>query len=252
MFFVLSKVLQFLVYPLSAGLLALLGVVLFYHRPWGRRALLAVLVLLYALSMPYTADRCMRWLEVRRVPLETLQPPYEAVIVLSGMLQLQLSQPGSLEFNGAVERILAGIAFVQQGRGKRLLVSGGSGSLFDQRTREAHLLKTFALQLGLQDDQVLVEADSRNTYENARYTAQVLRTQQWHHVVLITSASHMRRALAAFHKQGIFPHTYPVDYAAADVVTPLSFVPSVHSLAKTTAVMHELFGILTYRVQGYI
>ena len=133
-----------------------------------------------------------------------------------------------------------------------LLVSGGTGSLFDQRTKEANLLKTFALQLGLRDDQVLVEADSRNTHENAVYTAQVLRTRQWRQVVLITSASHMRRALAAFHKQGIFPHPYPVDYAAADGVTPFSFVPSVHSLAKTTAVMHELFGLLTYRVQGYI
>ena len=252
MFFVLSKVLQFLVYPLSAGFLALLGIVIFYHRPWGRRALLAVLLLFYALSIPYTADRFMRWLEVPRVPIETLQPPYAAVIVLSGMLQLQLSQPGFIEFNGAVERILAGIAFVQQGRGKMLLVSGGTGSLFDQRTKEANLLKTFALQLGLRDDQVLVEADSRNTYENAVYTAQVLRTRQWRQVVLITSASHMRRALAAFHKQGIFPHPYPVDYTAADGVTPFSFVPSVHSLAKTTAVMHELFGLLTYRVQGYI
>jgi uncharacterized SAM-binding protein YcdF (DUF218 family) len=194
----------------------------------------------------------MHWLEVPRVPVETLRPPYEAVIVLSGMLKLQLSRPGSLEFNGAVERILAGITFVQQGRGKRLLVSGGTGSLFDQRTKEADLLKTFALQLGLQDDQVLVEADSRNTYENARYTAIMLRTRQWRHVVLITSASHMRRALAAFQKQGIFPHIYPVDYAAMDIITPFSFVPSVHSLAKTTAVMHELFGLLAYRMQGYI
>ena len=83
------------------------------------------------------------------------------------------------------------------------------------------LLKTFALQLGLRDDQVLVEADSRNTYENALYTAQMLRTQQWRHVVLITSASHMRRALAAFHKQGIFPHTYPVDYAGSGWRYPL-------------------------------
>ena len=87
MFFVLSKVLQFLVYPLSAGFLALLGIVIFYHRPWGRRALLVVLLLFYALSIPYTADRFMHWLEVPRVPIETLRPPYAAVIVLSGMLQ---------------------------------------------------------------------------------------------------------------------------------------------------------------------
>jgi uncharacterized SAM-binding protein YcdF (DUF218 family) len=228
------------------------GVVIFYHRSWARRALLVVLVLLYGLSLPYTADHCMRWLEVPRVDAQTLRPPYEAVIVLSGMLHLPVSRPGAIEFSQAVDRILAGITFVRQGLGKILLVSGGTGNLFHQGPKEADLLKTFALQLGLRADQVLVEADSRNTYENALYTANVLHTRQWRHVVLITSASHMRRALAAFHKQGIYPDTYPVDYEAAEVVTPFSFLPSVHSLAKTTAVMHELFGLVAYHLQGYI
>jgi uncharacterized SAM-binding protein YcdF (DUF218 family) len=252
MFFVLSKVLQFLIYPFPVGLLAVLGIVLWYHRPWARRALLAVLVFFYSVSIPYTADHLMRWLEVPRVEAQTLRPPYEAVIVLSGMLHLSLSQPGAIEFSKAVDRILAGITFVQQDLGRILLVTGGTGSLFHTGAKEADLLKTFALQLGLRDDQVLVEAESRNTHENAAYTANILRTRQWRHVVLITSASHMRRALATFHRQGIFPDAYPVDYEASDVITPFSFLPSVHSLAKTTAVMHELFGLLAYRLQGYI
>jgi uncharacterized SAM-binding protein YcdF (DUF218 family) len=79
-----------------------------------------------------------------------------------------------------------------------------------------------------------------------------LRAHQLHHTVLITSALHMRRAVAAFHRQGIFPDTYPVDYRATDIVTPFSFVPSAAGLEKVTAVLHELIGILAYRVQGYI
>ena len=252
MFFVLSKILRYLVYPLPLCFLALLGMVVWYHRRWARGALLVVLVLFYGLSIPYTADRCMQWLEPPRVAPEALRPPYDTVIVLSGMLHKPWSQRGYMEFSESVDRILAGMALVQQGLGKTLLVSGGTGSLFDRRTSEARLLKTFALQFGLRDDQVLVEADSRNTYENALYTAQMLRAQRLQHVVLVTSASHMRRAVATFHKQGIFPDTYPVDYQAADVVMPFSFVPSALSLARMTEVLQELFGMLAYRLQDYI
>jgi uncharacterized SAM-binding protein YcdF (DUF218 family) len=252
MFFVLSKILRYLLYPVPLGCLALLGIVLFYHRRWARKALLAVLVLFYGLSVPYTANQVMHWLEVPRVDAKTLRPPYDAVIVLSGMLHVQSAQQGYIEFTEAADRILAGILFVQQGLGKTLLMSGGSGDLFDQRTSGARLLKVFALQLGLSDDQLLVEAHSRNTYENAMYTANMLRAHQLHHTLLITSASHMRRAVAVFHRQGIFPDIYPVDYRATDIVTPFSFIPSALGLQKVTAVLHELIGLLAYRVQGYI
>lgn len=252
MFFVLSKLLRFLVYPVPLCFLALLGIWLFYHRRWARKALLGVLAFYYGLTIPYTADHFMRWLEVPRVDTKMLRPPYDAVIVLSGTLHAQLARQGYIEFAEAADRILVGIIFVQQGLGKTLLMSGGTGNLFDQRTSEAQLLKVFALQLGLSDDQVLVEANSRNTYENALHTANMLRAHQLHHILLITSASHMRRAVATFHKQGIFPDTYPVDYQAADIVTPFSFVPSASGAKKVTAVVHEVIGLIMYRVQGYI
>ena len=252
MFFVLSKVLQFLVLPLPLGLLALLAILVFYHRRWARRALLVVFVSFYGLSIPYTANRLMHWSEVPRIAPAALHPPYDVVIVLSGMVDLSVSRGGHLEFTGAVDRILAGIAFVKQGTGKTLLISGGSGKLFDQRTKEAELLRTFALQLGLAAGQVLVEPDSRNTYENAAYSAKVLRTHQLQRALLVTSASHMRRAVAAFHKQGIFPDTYPVDFRASDEVSPFSFVPSVASLSKATEAIYELIGLVMYRFQGYL
>jgi uncharacterized SAM-binding protein YcdF (DUF218 family) len=211
-----------------------------------------VVVCFYGLSIPYTANRFIHWLEVPRVAPAALRPPYDVVIVLSGMVDLAVSRKGQLEFSGKVDRILAGIAFVKQGIGKQLLISGGSGKLFAQDTKEAILLQTFALQLGLTAEQVLVETASRNTYENAAYSATVLRTHRLQHALLITSAAHMRRSVAVFHKQGIFPDTYPVDFHASTEITPLSFLPSVGSLAKTTDVIHELVGLMTYRLQGYL
>jgi uncharacterized SAM-binding protein YcdF (DUF218 family) len=252
MFFVLSKVLPFLVFPFPLLFLALLVILVFYHRLWARRVLLAVVVCFYGLSIPYTANHFMHWLEVPRVAPAALRPPYDVVIVLTGMVDLSVSRRGPLEFTGAVDRILAGIAFVKQGIGKQLLISGGSGKLFAQDIKEATLLQTFALQLGLAAEQVLVETASRNTYENAAYSATVLRTHRLQRALLITSAAHMRRSVAVFHKQGIFPDTYPVDFHASTEITPLSFLPSVGGLAKTTDVIHELVGLITYRLQGYL
>jgi uncharacterized SAM-binding protein YcdF (DUF218 family) len=211
-----------------------------------------VVVCLYGLSIPYTANRFMYWLEGSRVAPAVLRPPYDVVIVLTGMVDLALSRRGHLEFTGGVDRILAGIDFVKQGMSKQLLISGGSGRLFASDIKEATLLQTFALQLGLTAEQVLVETASRNTYENAAYSATMLRAQRLQRALLITSAAHMRRAVAAFHKQGIFPDTYPVDFRASIEITPLSFLPSANSLARTTDVIHELVGLIVYRLQGYL
>lgn len=252
MFFVLSKILQLLVYPLPLLFLILFGIAVWYHRKRARAVLLIVMVCLYGLSIPYTADHLMQWLEVPRVSGEALQPRYDAVIVLSGMLHVSLSREGRLEFNGAVERILAGVTFIRKGIGDRLIISGGSGNLFDQRVSEARLLKDFAMQLGLTAEQILIEATSRNTYENALHSARLLRAHHYQRALLITSAFHVRRAAAAFHKQGIFPDTYPVDFRSGAPITPFSFVPSAECLHKTTSVIRELVGLIVYRIQGYI
>ena len=79
-----------------------------------------------------------------------------------------------------------------------------------------------------------------------------MRTHQLQRALLITSASHMRRAVAAFHKQVIFPDTYPVDFRASDEVSPFSFMPSVTSLSKATEAIYELIGLVMYRFQGYL
>ena len=69
----------------------------------------------------------------------------------------------------------------------------------------------------------------------------------------ITTALHMRRAAAVFHKQGLFPDLYPVDFqSSSGGITILSLCPSARALDMMTAVIHELVGFATYRIQGYI
>lgn len=252
MFFVLSKTLSLLIFPLPLVFLALLGIFLFYHHNWARTALLGVLLCFYGLSTPYVANRLMQWVEVARVSPADLQSHYDVIIVLSGMTDLQLSQAHRLEFTSSVDRILAGISLIKQGVGDILLISGGSGSLFDQTRKEATLLKDFAIQQGLAANQILTDTASRNTYENAVQSARLLHEHRYQRALLITSASHMYRAVAAFYKQGVRPDIYPVDFRGHDTTAPFDFIPTEWSLCQLRDAVYELVGLLMYRLQGYI
>jgi uncharacterized SAM-binding protein YcdF (DUF218 family) len=253
MFFILSKILPNFVYPVPLLFFVLLAILIFYPRRQARRALFAIIVVFYGLSIPLTAGSLMRWLEGPYRTPGDLRQKYDTVIVLTGMLHLQQSQPGRLEFNDAVDRVLAGVALVKQGKGTTLLLAGGSGSLFHQESSEAVLLRDFVIDLGVPPPQLLLDTTSRNTYENAVNSAKIVRAHHYQHVLLVTSAAHMRRSLAAFHQQEIFPDPYPVDIRTGELeISPFSFVPSVDSLAGVTEVIREVFGLVAYRLQGYI
>ena len=168
------------------------------------------------------------------------------------MVNLALSEKGNVEFGEGVDRILAGIAVVRRGIADRLLITGGSGSLLDQRKSEAVLLKEFAIASGLSSDRIIIDPTSRNTHENAVNTAALVREHGYEKILLITSAFHMWRSEAAFNKQGLFPEVYPVDFRTSGTISVFDFLPSSGALNEITSMIHELVGVAIYRMQGYI
>ena len=114
MFFLLSKLLNWFVYPLSLLFLGLLVVLVFYRRRYARWGLAFVLLLFYGLSTLITVMPLMRWLEGPR-PGPDLRQHYDVAIVLTGMVDLRSSSPGHIEFNESVERILEGMQSRQAG-----------------------------------------------------------------------------------------------------------------------------------------
>ena len=252
MFFLLSKFLNWFVYPLSLVFLGLLVILVFYRRRYTRWGFACVLLFLYGMSTMITVKPLMRWLEGPR-PSPELRQHYDVAIVLTGMVALRRSRPGHLEFNEHVERILEGISLVKRGIADKLFIVGGSGAPFDRSLSEARVLRTFALELGLRDEQILAEEVSRNTYESAVNAAQIIRAGHYRQLVLITSAAHMYRAAAVFHKQGLFPQSYALDFQTNGGGNHLfDFIPSVQALDVMTEVVHELIGLVMYRLQGYI
>ena len=254
MFFILSKLLTPFFYPFTYVVLLLLLALFFYRRARVcKSCLLLALVMLFIFGTPLLPNTLTYSLESRYPPSRSL-PQADAVVVLSGMLILERSEPGRLEFNEGAERILSGIRLIKKGAAKHLILSGGSGNLYEQSKSEARLLEQFALELGVPQEKLVLEPDSRNTYENALYTKALMEEHGISTIILVTSASHLPRAMGCFRKLGIEPIPFGVDYHASRpyIPHPDEFVPNPGNFCQSSYALHEYIGILAYKLSGYL
>ena len=255
MFFFISKIFAPFSVPLTYIFIFLVIALAYYRRKprLGRTCLLLAVLLVMICGTNPLPDVLIRTLESRYQRMASL-PQVDAVIVLTGIVVLDLTTPTDIEFGEGVERILAGIKLIKAGYGKFLIIAGGSGDLLDQTKREAVLLRQFAIEQGVPAAQILIDADSRNTYENAVNTKKMMAQQQLASSLLITTAAHLPRALGCFEKIGLAPIPYPVDFRAEP--TPSydvrDLLPSAGALKNTEFALHEYIGILTYKLAGYI
>jgi uncharacterized SAM-binding protein YcdF (DUF218 family) len=254
MFFVISKILAHLVYPLAQILLLSILALCFYRKPRIAKTCIALAVLLILILGTYPVPQMMmRFLETR---YKTVSPPphVDAVVVLAGMVILPLSNSDNIEFNDSAERIHAGIRLMKRGYAEKLIISGGSGDLFDQEKSEARLLKQFAIDFGIPEENILIEPNSRNTYENAFNTRALLEKHGISRIILVTTASHLPRAVRCFKKLGMQPIPYGVDYhsRANPSYDMFTIIPKVGALEYASAAIHEYVGLLIYTLLGYI
>jgi uncharacterized SAM-binding protein YcdF (DUF218 family) len=254
MFFIASKLLIAFTEPLVYILGLLLAALLWHRHPhvvkWTLSGALLLFLICGTVFLPQILNH---WLETR-YPQPRPLPHVDAVIVLCGPVVLEKSSGEYIEFNQHVERILEGIRLVQAGYGKKLLITGGSGDVYDQTKSEAVLLRQFAIRLGIPAEQILIDATSRNTYENAVNTKKLMEQHQFFTSLLVTSASHLPRAMGCFRKLGLTPFPYPVDFAS--LPHPqwhlLDLIPNIGNLYRTSEALHEYVGLFTYKLAGYL
>ncbi|MFQ6040792.1 MAG: YdcF family protein, partial [Candidatus Poribacteria bacterium] len=175
MFFVLSKTLSFLTYPLFLSFLLLILFIFFRNRyPKVARIIFYIaLIGLYVFSISPMADLLLLPLEL---PFEKQTAPegFEAIVVLAGMVDLQRSHAERIELSSSSERIIEGILLAKDYPDALLILSGGSGNLLDQSKSEANFMKILALRFGISEDRIRVDIRSRNTYENAVESKKIL------------------------------------------------------------------------------
>ncbi len=253
--FLLSKLVGLATEPVFWVLLLLLvAVLLLPRRPQAaRRWVLAAVTMLLLSGWAPLPDALLRHLE-RQYPDPPPLPAqsYVGVIVLGGALESGYAGEGTEEpqVNGAAERMTTVLPLLRQAPDLEVVFTGGQGEYFGTGPSEAERARRFFVQLGLDPQRVRLESQSRNTYENAVFTARLSGIDPRKPWILITSASHMPRALAVFRKQGWNVTPYSVDFNTG-LSTPWTSY-SLRISDKWPIALKEYIGTLAYRLTGRI
>ena len=113
-------------------------------------------------------------------------------------------------------------------------------------------MRQFLSDLGVPPDAVLIEEQSRSTYENAQHTAQLLQRHEIKQILLVTSALHLPRALATFRAARIDALPAPTDFEVMpEPPHPLRWLPDAEALFDSTRALKEYLGLWVYRWRGW-
>lgn len=241
MYFILSKILLFLLVPLN-WVLALLVVGVFKRDTGSRRRyIIAGLILLYVFSTPLLFKGFTRVWDVEpNLPMANSR--YSCVIVLGGFASKGYVEGG--QFNRASDRFITATQLLTTGNASHILISGGNGDLKPGDFREGPWVKMQLKKLGVADSLILVEGNSRNTLENAGFSKKILLASNLKPpYLLVTSAFHMRRALMIFKKKKIDVVPHPCNYLTDNKHFKLiDVVPQADVLSSWEVYLKEVVG----------
>ena len=249
MFFLLSKVLDFVLVP-TVWLLALLVLAVLARQP--HRWLVAALVLLLFTTNSFVVNELLLAWERPPVPLAALPRHADAAVLLTGITQVSKSPHDRVYLGAGADRFTSALWLYRAGRVRRIIVSGGSGAVQATAHTEADDLTTLLRLAGVPNSAIIREEKSRNTRENALFTKQLLTPEQ-DTLILVTSAFHQRRAMGCFAKVGLHPLAFPAGYRSTDrSLTPDAWlIPNPEAMANFSLLTHEVVGWLIYKVLGY-
>lgn len=255
MFFTISKLAWFIFAPVNfLVLLSLFGLVLWllgFIRLGRVLTCIGVSLLVICCFLPLGA-LLTRPLEDRfPVAHKDLASP-TGIIVLGGALDGELTEARgepSLITGGA--RLTAGVELARRYPQARLVFTGGSASLTREVQGEAKGVHDLWLALGVPESQMSFEEASRNTWENALFTRDLLAPKPGEHWLLVTSAWHMPRAMGIFRRVGFDVTAYPVDFLTYGNSRDWKPTPAVlDELTMLNFAIHEWIGLVAYHLTG--
>jgi uncharacterized SAM-binding protein YcdF (DUF218 family) len=254
---VLSKLLPLAVYPLGLIIeLLLLAIVLIRfkkHRAAAVSLGIAAFIALF-FSSQIGANALTRNFERKYLPVDEKSVKADAIVVLGGCCKPKMFPRNHVEFSEGVERILEGIRFYRAGAAPVVIPTGGGIDFILKGQREGDDMREALVEFGVPDSAVLVERESRNTYENALFTKKLM--QERHlglRIILVTSAMHMVRSVPIFKRAGFTVIPAPCDYQAEDGnVNWYALVPRAECLFLSTMVIKERIGIIIYKLLGWL
>jgi len=254
MFFYLSKLVAFLFSPLVW--VFILFIYSFKTKVEGkpRKLRIIALVVLYLCSNSFLVDECFRAWEPVTPDYDLMDTKYEGAIVLGGIGDIDLRLK-KISFGHSADRLFQTLPLYYNGRIKKVIFTGGSGSIEFPEKVEGLYVKKYLLSIHFPDSALIIESKSKNTYENAIFTKKIVDSLHLKdNFLLVTSAYHMPRAIAIFKKAGyknITPYITNRSSGIRRFTFDHLFIPNPGALYALEFLIHEWIGYLTYKMNGY-
>ncbi|MBN8913693.1 MAG: YdcF family protein [Rhizobiales bacterium] len=256
--FTLSKILALLVQPSSLAVLAILAGLWMTRRGrssrLGRRLAWGGALVLVVGGLTSIGNAVVLPLEQRfaAVPPPASSDRVDGIILLGGFEDGWVSSRRSgLGLNEAAERVTEGLRLALRHPEAKVVFTGGVGTLLAPGIEATGPVADFLADAGVARERLFLESRSRNTYENALFTRDMVKPapeQRWYPV---TSAYHMPRAMGLFRKAGFDVVAYPVDYrtrGSEDLLRLFDRIPQ--GLMRLDLGVNEWIGLFAYRALG--
>ncbi len=258
----LSKVVPPLLYPLTIaiglGLIAILFLLL--RKPATAGVILLLLIATLGVAgNPKIANYLVADIERTHLPLTPESTPQaDAIVMLAGVVGLPAPPRVSADLSSSADRILHAARLYRAAKAPMIIVTGGNVFPKPGVKPESFYVARLLQEWGVPNHAIITEGESRNTYQNAFESKQILDARDIGKILLVTSALHMPRALAVFQSLGVDAIPAVTDIMVAQYDVPdthpvvLDWLPNAQSLLLTTLAIREHLGMWAYRWLGWI
>jgi uncharacterized SAM-binding protein YcdF (DUF218 family) len=259
MFYFFSKTLYYLLTP-AGWLVGTLLLAFFTKNANRRRWLTGIGLLVFWLlgNSLLVNELALQW-ECPPAPVPTDSTVTVAVVLTGGMVNTSKDVPDARFLLGReADRAGQALYLYKTGAVRKILISGGPGDLPFQRrpvSDEGQMTARFLITAGVRPGDIVLEGKSRNTHENALFSSRFLRDRfQTNRCVLVTSGSHMRRAVACFRKENVVVTPFPGGFfSSRRSFEPAEYVfPHEQTFSDAYYLIREIVGYVVYWVMGYV
>ena len=232
-------------------LVLVVQIIWWYKRVVSRKTICWTLiptVILYLFRTPAVAHLMVGTLEWSYAPIYQRPADTTAIVVLSSAIRPPdaVRRKAELDTSG-MYRCIKGAEMYHSGLPCKVVLAGGRVDSEQAGPTLAAAMSDFMVQLGIDREDIVLDDRSRSTYENAVNSAALLRQRNMNSILLVTDATHLRRAILCFEKQGIQVVGCGCQYRATQFEGNISsFFPSFGAADTNQAVLHEWLGLTWY------
>jgi len=255
-FFTLKKLISRIFFPFPMGLeIITSGLILLISNKAGKMRLGKILifsgiVFLYAAGTEPVIDQLVYPFEHKYMPVSQKVPGIKYIVVLGGDYESSPELPANMKLRPlTLSRVIEALRLKSIYPEALIIFSGGR--MYRESLSCAEVMKIAAIKLGINKKQILLNSSGYDTRGEVVSLKNRLDGEKF---LLVTSASHMRRAEAMFKKEGLYPVPSPSSYLSPvkNGYTLMDFFPSWSGMQKSERLIYEIQGLLWAKIRKYI